>query len=104
MSNQKLQAAQSQVEAAGYRWKHLSVALHGDQTIAGVLESPSAWSALQTDRVRCLPKGDKVSIISADGLVRHFNGQRSSRSRQGFCDGSAKASPCIGQLTAQASA
>ncbi len=69
MSNQKLQAAQSQVEAAGYRWKHLSVALHGDQTIAEVLETPDAWSALQTDRVRCLSKGDKVSIISADGLV-----------------------------------
>ncbi len=69
MSNQKLQAAQSQVEAAGYRWKHLSVALHGNQTIAEVLETPDAWSALQGDRVRCLSKGDKVSIISADGLV-----------------------------------
>ena len=69
MSNQKLQASQSQVEAAGFRWKHLSVALHGDQTIAGVLETPDAWSALQTDRVRCLSKGDKVSVISADGLV-----------------------------------
>jgi hypothetical protein len=69
MSNQKLQAAQSQVEAAGYRWKHLSVALNGNQTIAEVLETPDAWSALQTDRVRCLSKGDKVSIISADGLV-----------------------------------
>ena len=69
MSNQKLQAAQSQVEAAGYRWKHLSVSLTGNQSIAEVLETPDAWSALQTDRVRCLSKGDKVSIISADGLV-----------------------------------
>ncbi len=69
MSNQKLQAAQSQVESAGYRWKHLSVALHGNQTIAEVLETPDAWSAIQGDRVRHLNKGDRVSVISADGLV-----------------------------------
>ena len=69
MANVKLQAAQSQIESAGFRWKHLSVALVGDQQIADVLESPSAWSALQGDRVRCLSKGDKVSIISADGLA-----------------------------------
>ncbi len=69
MSNQKLQASQSQVEAAGFRWKHLSVALRGDQTIAEVLETPDAWSAIQGDRVRHLNKGDRVSVISADGLV-----------------------------------
>ena len=32
----KLQAMQSQVESAGYRFKHLSVALRGEQTIAEV--------------------------------------------------------------------
>ena len=65
----KLQAAQAQVEQVGHRFKHLSVALHGTQTIAAVLETPYAWSAIQADRVRHLNKGDTVSIISADGLT-----------------------------------
>ncbi len=69
MADVKLQTAQSQVGAAGYRFKHLSVALHGEQTIAEVLETPDAWSAIQGDRVRHLNKGDTVTVISADGLT-----------------------------------
>ena len=65
----KLQAMQSQIESVGYRWKFLSVALKGEQTIAEVLETPDAWSDIQADRARHLNKGDQVSIISSDGLV-----------------------------------
>ena len=65
----KIQSAQSQIESVGYRWKHLSVALHGNQSISAVLEDPTCWSSVQADKVRCLNKGDKVSIISSDGLT-----------------------------------
>ncbi len=47
----------------------MSVALHGAQTIAGALETPECWSAIQGDKVRHLGRGDTVSIISADGLT-----------------------------------
>ena len=69
MAEIKLQAAQAQVEQVGFRFKHLSIALHGIQTIAEVLETPDAWSAIQGDKVRHLGRGDTVSIISADGLT-----------------------------------
>ncbi len=69
MPKVRLQAMQSQVESVGYRWKFLSVALKGEQTIAEVLETPDAWSDIQADRARHLNKGDQVSIISSDGLV-----------------------------------
>ncbi len=63
----KIQAAQAQIESVGHRFKHLSVALHGSQTISQVLETPEAWTAVQGDRMRHLSKGDQVTLISADG-------------------------------------
>ena len=65
----KLQASQAMVEAVGHRFKHLSIALRGTQEIATVLAQPDAWTDVQADRVRCLNKGDRVSLISPDGLV-----------------------------------
>ena len=65
----KLQASQAMVEAVGHRFKHLSIALRGTQEIATVLAQPDAWTDVQADRVRCLNKGDQVSIISPDGLT-----------------------------------
>ena len=50
----KIMAQQCQLESAGHRFKHLSVALHGTQTIAEVLETPDAWTAVQADKVRCV--------------------------------------------------
>ena len=67
MPKLKLQAAQAQIEHVGHRFKHLSIALNAAQTIAGVLETPDAWSAVQGDRMRHLSKGDQVTLISADG-------------------------------------
>ena len=69
MPNVKLQVDQAQIESAGFRFKYLSVELHGTQTIAEVLETPDCWSSIQGDKVRHLGRGDTVSIISADGLV-----------------------------------
>ncbi len=68
MSNLKLQA--SQVEKAAARFKHLVVSLRADQEISGLLETPSAWSAVQaSDTERRLNRGDRVTIISSDGLM-----------------------------------
>ena len=63
----KIMATQAMVEAVGHRFKNLSVALHGTQTIAAALETPSAWTSVQGDRVRHLNKGDTATIISPDG-------------------------------------
>ena len=43
--------------------KHLFVTLRGEQTVAGVLETPEAWSGLS------LSKADLVSVWSPDGLA-----------------------------------
>ena len=70
MPNVKLQVAQAQVESAGFRFKHLSVELRGSQSIAEVLETPAAWTAVQADRMRHLNRGDEVTIIASDGLTK----------------------------------
>ncbi len=65
----KLNPTQCVVESAGHLFKHIVVTLSGDQEIAVLRESPSAWTLVQANRNLVLKRGDTVSILSADGLV-----------------------------------
>lgn len=66
---QKIHVTQAKVDYAGQARKHVVVELRGDQTIAGVLEDPDAWSGLQADGTKAFLKGDLVSLWSPDGLA-----------------------------------
>ena len=61
----KINPSQASLEYAGVQFKHVVVALSGDQTIAGVLETPDMWVNLQSGMR--LSKGDRVTVIAADG-------------------------------------
>ncbi len=63
----KLHPSQAVVEHGGHVFKHVIVTLHAEQTIAAVREIPDTWSAIQANRTYALNRGDKVSLISADG-------------------------------------
>ena len=65
----KLSTSQAAVESAGQYFKHVAVRLTGAQDISVVRESPSMWSAVQHDRMLKLGRGDRVTLISADGLT-----------------------------------
>jgi hypothetical protein len=58
----------NQTEHVEHEFRHLVVKLRGRQTITGLIEDPSMWLAIQSDRAKRLSRGDRVSIISADGL------------------------------------
>ncbi len=63
--SRKINPSQAALEYAGVKFKHVVVALCGDQTIAGVFETPDMWVNLQTGMR--LSKGDRVTVIAADG-------------------------------------
>lgn len=63
----KLREGQAAIETEGYLWKHVVVTLNAQQSIAELREEPGAWTAVQSNRQMMLRRGDKVSIISADG-------------------------------------
>jgi hypothetical protein len=65
----KINPAQAKVEVAGQTWKHLVVNLRESQSIAAVRETPEIWTAVQADRTASLGRGDRVSLVSHDGLV-----------------------------------
>ncbi len=65
----KLSPGQAAVESAGQYFKHVAVRLTGAQSIAVVREHPEMWSAIQHDRMLKLGRGDRVTLISADGLT-----------------------------------
>ena len=65
----KLNPSQAAVESAGQFFKHVCVRLTGAQDIAVVREHPSCWSAIQTTRTLKMNRGDRVTLISADGLT-----------------------------------
>ncbi len=65
----KLNPTQCVVESAGHLFKHVVVTLSGDQEIAVLRETPSAWKLVQANRNLVLKRGDTVSIISSDGCV-----------------------------------
>lgn len=67
--SRKIQTSQVTLESAGPRFKHLAVALSGDQEIAGVLESPDIWALVQQDTMKRVRRGDTVTVISSDGLT-----------------------------------
>ena len=63
--SRKIYPSQASLEYAGVKFKHVVVALSGDQTIAGVFETPDVWVNVQTGMR--LSKGDRVTIVAADG-------------------------------------
>ena len=63
----KIRAAQAEIEHSGVRFKHASVALVADQTIADVLGRPEAWTQVQ-EKLR-LAKGDTITLIDATGTT-----------------------------------
>ncbi len=65
----KLNPGQAAVESAGQYFKHVAVRLAGVQDIAVVREHPEMWTAIQHDRMLKLGRGDRVTLISADGLT-----------------------------------
>ena len=65
----KLNPSQAAVESAGQYFKHVAVRLRGAQSIAVVREHPEVWTAIQTTRTLKLQRGDRVTLISADGLT-----------------------------------
>ena len=65
----KIRPAQACVDSAGFRFKHLVVELAGSQEIAAVRETPECWTAIQSDAGLALRRGDKVTVVSADGLT-----------------------------------
>ena len=64
----KLSTSQAVVESAGQFFKHVAVRLRDAQALAVVREHPEMWSAIQHDRMLKLGRGDRVTLISADGL------------------------------------
>ncbi len=65
----KLAPGQAAVESAGQFFKHVCVRLTGAQDIAVVREHPEMWTAIQTTRTLKLGRGDRVTLISPDGLT-----------------------------------
>ncbi len=65
----KLNPGQAVLESAGVCFKHVCVRLRDAQDIAVVRESPACWSAIQGDRMLKVGRGDRVSLISPDGLT-----------------------------------
>ncbi len=65
----KLAPGSASVESAGHIFKHIAVRLTGVQDIAVVREHPEMWTAIQHDRMLKLGRGDRVTLISADGLT-----------------------------------
>ncbi len=63
----KLHPSQAVIEYGGHFFKHLVIKLRAEQTIAAVRETPDTWSAIQSNRTYALNRGDRVSLISADG-------------------------------------
>jgi len=61
-------SAQVTVDSCGKCYKHVVVALRGEQTIAGVLADPDIWTNMQGDGAKRCGKGDLVTVISPDGL------------------------------------
>ena len=49
--------------------KHVIVNLNATQTISGVLETPEAWTHIQNNFNIRLNKGDRVTVVSHDGLA-----------------------------------
>ncbi len=66
----KLNPSQVIVESAGHTFKTLLVSLTGDQQIDVLRESPGAWALVQANRGLALRRGDTVTVMSADGLVK----------------------------------
>ncbi len=65
----KLRVSQASVDLCGQKFKHLVISLTGEQSIVGVLQDPDIWTAIQSDRMLHLSKGDRVTVVSPDGLV-----------------------------------
>ena len=65
----KINPGQAAVESAGQFFKHVCVRLKGAQDIAVVREHPEMWTAIQHDRMLKLGRGDRVTLISPDGLT-----------------------------------
>ncbi len=65
----KLNPGQAAMESAGQIFKHIAVRLTGVQDIAVVREHPEMWTSIQHDRMLKLGRGDRVTLISADGLT-----------------------------------
>ncbi len=63
----KLHPSQAVIEHGGHVFKHVIVTLRAEQTIATVREIPDTWSAIQSNRTVALRRGDRVSLVSADG-------------------------------------
>ena len=63
----KLHPSQAVIEHGGHVFKHVIVTLRAEQTIAAVREIPDTWSAIQASGTYALNRGDRVSLISADG-------------------------------------
>ena len=66
----KLNPTQVCVESAGHTYKHLLVALRGDQQIDVLRETPSAWVLIQANRGLAVSKGDLVTVLSPDGTIK----------------------------------
>ncbi len=58
------------MELAGNTFRHLLVVLKGEQQIDVLRETPGAWKLVQANRGLCLRRGDTVTVMSADGLVK----------------------------------
>ena len=65
----KVSQAQVIVEQVGHTFKHLVVSLMENQTIVGVREDPDCWTHVQSSRSLVLRPGDRVTIVSDDGLT-----------------------------------
>ena len=65
----KLRTNQAGVDLCGSKFKSLVVSLTGEQSIVGVLQDPDVWQEIQSDRMLHLSRGDRVSVVSPDGLV-----------------------------------
>lgn len=63
----KLREGQATLEDCGHTWKHILIKLTAQQSIAELREEPSAFVAVQSNRQMMLRRGDRVSIVSADG-------------------------------------
>ena len=66
----KIQPAQVCVDYGGHMFQHIVVTLRGDQQIDILRESPGAWTLVQAARTCAVKRGDTVTILSADGLVK----------------------------------
>ncbi len=65
----KLNPNRAAVDTDGQRFRHIVVDLTDQHTIATAHEEPELWSAIQGVGHLRVKRGDRVTLISADGLT-----------------------------------